>query len=180
MHTIFRKILITTGVIFIFNGSAIAQENSDPLFLQRKFWVGASYDHTKSSQMIGVEGVFNYELPWGLRPTLSLNYMNASFNGYIRPCYSDKNEYIYLTPSIMKKFQNGFYLKTGVGATYQKEIRWQNRRNGSHYQFHPTISAGYEWDNLSLEFQVSHFSSARTSLPNPGIDFAVLKLGYTF
>lgn len=85
MHRILRKILLSTGVVFILNGAVVTHAHSESLFSQHKLWIGASYDQSKSSQMVAIEGVVNYELPLGIQPTISLSYMKANFNGYIKP-----------------------------------------------------------------------------------------------
>lgn len=169
--------LITFNLISL---PAFANELSDePFFKEHKIWAGVDHSRDHKSTLIGIDTTLNKDI-WGMNPNFSIEYLQAKYDGIPRPGYSEKNSYLSFTPTLKKQFNNGIYLKAGVGVAYQEHKKWQHHKTGGNFQFHPTASIGYEWKNISFEVQYSHFSNADTNKPNPGEDFTIFKIGYKF
>lgn len=84
------------------------------------------------------------------------------------------------------RFQNdskkGLYGEAAVGLHVLSEIYDNNGRHFStNFQFGDHIGVGYVMqDGWDLSFKIQHYSNGGIKHPNPGVNFAVLKLGHTF
>lgn len=76
----------------------------------------------------------------------------------------------------------GFYGEAGVGLHLLSEIYDNNGRHfSSNFQFGDHIGFGYVLKNgWDLGFKIQHYSNGGVKHPNPGVNYAVLKAGYTF
>lgn len=169
--------LAILATAFFISTPVVAQEA--PLFKDNKIWIGYDNSRDHKSNLLGIETTMNKQF-LSLNPSFSVEYLYAKYDGTPYPNYSSKNSFLSFTPALKKQFDNGVYLKAGVGIAYQEHKKWQHHRKGGHLQFHPTASIGYEWNNISFEVQYSHFSNADTNKPNPGEDFTIFKIGYKF
>lgn len=76
----------------------------------------------------------------------------------------------------------GFYIEAGIGANLFSE-RYDNdgKRLSTTFQFGDHIGLGYVFaNNLDLGLKIQHFSNAGIKKPNPGVDFATVRLRYAF
>lgn len=84
------------------------------------------------------------------------------------------------------RFQNdskkGLYGEAAVGLHMLSEIYDNNGRHFStNFQFGDHIGVGYvSQDGWDLSLKIQHYSNGGIKHPNPGVNFAVLKVGHTF
>lgn len=84
------------------------------------------------------------------------------------------------------RFENddkkGLYAEAGIGAHYLSSIYDNNRRTFStNFQFGDHIGVGYVlnsgWD---VGLKIQHFSNGGIKHPNPGVNYAVVRVAHTF
>ncbi|HEY8608694.1 MAG TPA: acyloxyacyl hydrolase [Noviherbaspirillum sp.] len=84
------------------------------------------------------------------------------------------------------RFQNdslkGFYAEAGIGAHLFSELYDNDGKQlSTAFQFGDHIGVGYVFDNnLDIGLKIQHFSNGGIKKPNDGVDFAVVRLRYTF
>ena len=75
-----------------------------------------------------------------------------------------------------------FFSEIGIGANYMSAIfNNDNRVMGTRFQFGDHVGVGYKFENgieITLKFQ--HFSNGGIREPNPAVNFAIVKLAYSF
>ncbi len=89
-----------------------------------------------------------------------------------------------LTPVFRLQNDNlkGLYLEGGIGAHLLSELyNNNNRKLSTSFQFGDHLGFGYVFpNNLDLGVKVQHFSNGSIKKPNHGVNFAVIRLTYSF
>ncbi|MES2070328.1 MAG: acyloxyacyl hydrolase [Pseudomonadota bacterium] len=78
--------------------------------------------------------------------------------------------------------KKGFYSEAAIGFHLFSQVYDNNgRKFSTAFQFGDHIGVGYVFDGgWDLGFKVQHFSNGAIKKPNPGVNFAVLKLAHSF
>lgn len=76
----------------------------------------------------------------------------------------------------------GFYAEAGIGAYLLSELYDNDgKRFSTAFQFGDHVGIGYVFgNNLDVGLRIQHFSNAGIKKPNPGVDFATLRISYAF
>lgn len=76
----------------------------------------------------------------------------------------------------------GFYGEAGIGANLLSELYDNNgRKLSTAFQFGDHLGIGYVFqNNLDLGIKIQHFSNGSIKQPNQGINFAVVRVAYSF
>lgn len=78
--------------------------------------------------------------------------------------------------------RKGWYGEAGVGFHLLSDLYDNNgRRFSTSVQFGNHLGVGYVLKNgMDIALKIQHFSNGSIRRPNPGVNYAVLKLGYAF
>lgn len=81
-----------------------------------------------------------------------------------------------------KDSRKGLYLEGGVGVNLFSELYNNNdRKFSTAFQFSEHVGVGYVFDNKwDVSLKAQHFSNASIKKPNPGENFVVLGVKYSF
>lgn len=172
------------GFTCVFNVQAQSNDGGQEM----RLYGGYNKNNTYENKMIGLE--FKPETqPFKFADVLfNAEYHDSDFRGtpsrYYRGQrvdFSSSNSWVNGGLKLRKTFDNGIFVKAGVGVAYVKNRAYGRKITGSHWQFSPTYSLGYNiTKSTSIEYQWVHFSNAGTAPPNPGRDFHYITLGYRF
>lgn len=71
------------------------------------------------------------------------------------------------------------YLEFGIGAHVLSEDRIADRVLSSTYHFGSHVGIGLQWgEGADMTLRYQHLSNASLETPNPGIDFAIVRLAF--
>lgn len=187
----FKKTLLTILILTGSSFGAYAQEQADNNLLSMKevrVYGGYSNNDRYINKLVGLELVPQKQPFESVDILFNGEYHDSSFKGKLAKSYKGKNydfqretSWVNFGIKARKTFDNGIYLKGGVGIAYIEDRAYARNLTGGHWQFSPSYSIGYNiTKNASIEYQYVHFSNGRTAPPNPGRDFHYITLGYKF
>lgn len=185
-----KKIVLTAILAITLGATAAHAEVNNDLFAMKEFNVYGGYLHHGKyiNRLIGFEIVPKTQPFESVDLLFNGEYHDSSQDVKVAKTYKGKaynftqdNTWINWGIKARKTFDNGVYLKGGVGVAYIENRAYGRHLTGSHWQFSPSFSLGYNiTPKVYIESQYVHFSNARTSLPNPGRDFLYITMGYKF
>lgn len=173
-HKKYQKIITFIMLLIpIVSHSSINQINT--------FYIGHTLNNKSNKvSQIGYERNL-YSIAPKINFLASIEYNYLTTEKQRRDEFQKHNSWISVNPIFQLNTTENTYLKAGVGAAYMKELKYGNKRSGSHWQFAINASAGYKISkNTDIEFKWRHFSNGNTSKPNPGNDFFILSLNLNY
>lgn len=90
-----------------------------------------------------------------------------------------------LTPVLrLNSKHSGFFWEAGIGIHYMSQDRIEDKRVfGNHFNFGDHVGFGWhlgDHGQYELGYRFQHLSNADTKMPNAGINFQQIRLGYNF
>ena len=72
------------------------------------------------------------------------------------------------------------YIETGAGPHFISDINVEDEYKSTQFQFGDILGIGFTTKHFEVGYRYLHISNANIEVPNPGLDFHNLHIGYKF
>lgn len=86
----------------------------------------------------------------------------------------------FLTAAPMFRFGDKIFFEFGIGVSYFSKTIVDDRNISTHFLFEDKAGVGITNGNMSLIFQIAHYSNCSVKPPNDGFDLLILKITKRF